>query len=206
MKRKILALALTVIVFIGAVPIAATAAQPAPSVSSPAAPVEEPAVVTRLAASPAVCDLCGKTADSVTKLDCGEHSACADCTKDKDGERLLMHTEKLPCGEYECDGGDHYRLPNDYCPDTDNPHFRCEDPDATHTCAACGVTYDCTESNRHAKCAGCGGTWCKGAHGFCALCGDWICGSGEHSHSEPAPSQPDAPLDPDVPSNPDAEL
>lgn len=204
MKRTILALALTVIVFIGAVPIAATAAQPAPSVSSPAAPAEEPAVVTKLAVSSAVCDLCGKTVDAVTKFACGEHSACADCAKNE--YYMLKHNEKLPCGEYECDGVDHYRLPNDYCPDTENPHFRCEDPDATHTCAACGLTYDCTESNRHVKCAGCGGTWCKGAHGFCALCGDWICGSGEHSHSEPAPSQPDAPLDPDVPSNPDAEL
>lgn len=174
MKRKILALALTVLMFVGAVPLAAMAEISAPVAAEPA---EEPAVVTKLAASPAVCDLCGKTVDATEKLACGEHSACADCAKNE--YYMLKHNEKLPCGKYECDGGDHYRLPNDYCPDTENPHYHCEDPDATHTCPTCGVTYNCALSaNQHAKCAECGRAWCKGQHGFCTVCGEWRCTSG----------------------------
>ena len=176
MKRKILALTLTVIVFIGAVPLAAMAEQPVPVVSAPVEAAEEPVVVTKLAVSSAVCDLCGKTVDAVTKFACGEHSACADCAKNE--YYMLKHNEKLPCGKYECDGVDHYRLPNAYCPDTENPHFRCEDPDATHTCPECGVTYDCAMyACLHAECAGCGELWCTGHHGFCVDCGAWHCDS-----------------------------
>lgn len=126
------------------------------------------------------CDVCGKSAEKLEKLACGEHSACETCAKRTQFIPLERHTKALPCGKFECDGGDHYRLPNAFCPDTDKPHFKCEDKDAEHTCAHCGKTFNCAQdvANCHTQCRVCKGYFCDGGY-HCStydpIVGDYVC-------------------------------
>ena len=123
------------------------------------------------------CDICKKSVDSVELLPCGDHYACAVCAARTDFIPLERHTVQQPCGEYDC-SGHHNRIPNLACPDTENPHYACEDPDATHVCPCCGEEYLCrSQANYHAPCRVCGGYYCDGGVHckYDRVVGDYVC-------------------------------